>query len=252
MENRYKIIMDLKNRIISNTRFKQGDTDSSVIEISLINNGVAVDITDQTIEFNFLKPDNTIVVQDSTTGVNILNAAQGNFECVLKNNTLAAAGVVKCEVVFKKDGKILSTTTFNFTVEGSIGNGDGILSSNYISAIENKIVEWQADIDAVKKAYDDSTKANTSTEVTAARHDNINNKDYANLGARLDAHDSSLNDIVKQTGISAPTTGAWGIGDKVWNTTPVAGGNLGWICVQTGIFGTATEPIFKEFGIISA
>lgn len=170
MENRYKIIIDMKNRVISNTKFKQGDTDSSVLEINLVDNSLAVDITGQTIVFNFAKSDGTIVTQDITTGVSILNALTGNFQCILKNNTLAAPGIVNCEITFSDFGEILSTATFNFNVEKSIGNGP--LSTNYISAVDNQIVGWQTEFNVIKAAYAadiDLSSANANLELIASR-----------------------------------------------------------------------------------
>ena len=38
----------------------------------------------------------------------------------------------------------------------------------------------------------------------------------------------------QDTGTAAPTTGTWALGWIRWNTTPTAGGNVGWICVQAG------------------
>jgi len=134
MENRYRLSYDLKTRITTDIRFKQGDIDTSVIEVSIFNDGVAADITGEVVEFRFLKPDNTVVYQDIMTGVSILDSTSGKIECVLKANTLAAPGVVKCEISMSKDGKKLTTPSFNFTVESSIG-ADGVLSTNYISSM---------------------------------------------------------------------------------------------------------------------
>jgi hypothetical protein len=43
-----------------------------------------------------------------------------------------------------------------------------------------------------------------------------------------------------------PTTGTWNTGDIVYNSAPVKGGNIGWVCVQGGTPGT-----WAEFGLIS-
>lgn len=138
MENRYKISYDIKNRCVNNIKFKQGDTDSSVIEVSLIDNSLPLNITGEVIEFRFLKNDKTIVYQDITSGVTIIDALTGKVECVLTNQTLAYPGIVRCEIHRSKDGKGLTTPAFNFTVESSIGE-DGILSINYIGTIKKRI-----------------------------------------------------------------------------------------------------------------
>jgi len=48
-------------------------------------------------------------------------------------------------------------------------------------------------------------------------------------------------------GTAAPTTGNWLRGDIVYNSSPSAGGYLGWVCTSGGAPGT-----WKEFGAISA
>jgi hypothetical protein len=44
-----------------------------------------------------------------------------------------------------------------------------------------------------------------------------------------------------------PTAGVWNVGDMVYNSAPVAGGSMGWVCVTAGTPGT-----WKTFGGIAA
>lgn len=46
---------------------------------------------------------------------------------------------------------------------------------------------------------------------------------------------------------AAPTSGTFTVGDKVYNSAPLAGGSIGWVCVTAGSPGT-----WKSFGVISA
>lgn len=142
MENRYKITYDLKRKTITNIKFKQGDVNSSVLEINLIDNGLPISIVGEIIEFRFLKNDKTIVYQDISTGVTITNGINGVVECVLMSNTLAVPGAVTCEIHRAISGKQLTTLSFDFKVEKSIGS-DGMLSENYISNLENIIINIQ-------------------------------------------------------------------------------------------------------------
>jgi hypothetical protein len=48
-------------------------------------------------------------------------------------------------------------------------------------------------------------------------------------------------------GTAAPVSGTWAVGDIVWNTTPVAGGFIGWTCTTAGTPGT-----WKTFGAVTA
>lgn len=47
-------------------------------------------------------------------------------------------------------------------------------------------------------------------------------------------------------GTAAPASGAWLVGERVWNRTPAAGGDLGWVCTTAGSPGT-----WKAFGGIA-
>lgn len=49
-----------------------------------------------------------------------------------------------------------------------------------------------------------------------------------------------------RVGTVAPTTGDWVTGDRIYSSTPEAGGSEGWICITSGTPGT-----WKEFGMIS-
>jgi len=122
LENRYKLTIDLKSKMLTNnTLFKQGNAGTSVLEITIVDEGLPVNITGQTVQFNFLRSDNAVVSQDSTTGVTILDALTGKFECVLKAATLAIDGKVEAEIVFTDGVNVLSSTTFVFYVDASIG-----------------------------------------------------------------------------------------------------------------------------------
>ena len=52
---------------------------------------------------------------------------------------------------------------------------------------------------------------------------------------------------VRLLGAAAPTTGTYEVGDIVYNSAPVAGGSIGWVCTTAGTPGT-----WKTFGAISA
>lgn len=47
-------------------------------------------------------------------------------------------------------------------------------------------------------------------------------------------------------GSSAPTSGQWKRGDRVYNSVPTSGGFVGWVCTVAGIPGT-----WETFGVIS-
>lgn len=152
LENRYKFNYDIKKETTVDIKFKQGNIDSSVLEVTLLDNRANIDITGEEIEFRFKKPDNTIVFQDFQSGVKIVDNKKGRIECILMANTIAASGIVVCDIHRKKAGRELTTLSFNFMVEESI-NGDMIISSNYISAIDNKLIEINNNEEERKKTH---------------------------------------------------------------------------------------------------
>ncbi|WP_247042175.1 right-handed parallel beta-helix repeat-containing protein [Arthrobacter rhizosphaerae] len=64
-------------------------------------------------------------------------------------------------------------------------------------------------------------------------------------GARVRTVGNSWNGI-QTTGRTAPTAGAWSVGDIVYNLAPLAGGTVGWICTTSG-----TPGVWKTFGAIA-
>ena len=48
-----------------------------------------------------------------------------------------------------------------------------------------------------------------------------------------------------------PSKGSYMLGDKIYNTSPSAGGTIGWVCTSSGSY-SATEPTWKTFGTIES
>jgi hypothetical protein len=146
IENRYKFKYDLKTKSVLDIRFQEGDTDSATLEVILTDKGIAIDLTDQLIEFRFIKADGNVVYQDEFTDVTVLDATGGIVECILKNAALSFPGNVRCEIYRSGGGKDQTIPAFNFKVTKTIGE-DGTISINYISSIESKILEMSTLLD---------------------------------------------------------------------------------------------------------
>lgn len=250
IENRYIITLDLKGRVIGNIKFKQGDINSAILEVHLIANSKAVPITGEIIEFRFCKQDKTLVYQDIGTNVTILDGPNGIVECALMANTLSFPGIVKCEIHRKKDGKELTTSAFNFTVESSIG-AEGTLSFNYISSIENKIIGLQIEFnknEAIRKADFNTIKTEYGTykgvmiaesNVAALQNNiNINAAQLANIPSLLTYGGQAIDSFDNFTAIQQ----AFQSGKKV--TIPKGTYNIK--TEQTINIASNTEIIFAE------
>ncbi len=57
---------------------------------------------------------------------------------------------------------------------------------------------------------------------------------------------STSADPHKTYGTAAPTTGTHTKDEIVWNSNPVAGGNIGWVCLTAG-----SPGVWAAFGVIS-
>jgi hypothetical protein len=191
MENRHKLTLDFKVRTIANISFVQNDIDSSVIEFLICNNGVPVSIEGQEIDVTFLKPDNTLVMQDITSGVTVLDAENGKFECVLRSQTLAATGIVKAEISFSESGKKLSTAQFAFHVTPSLDNGEAIESTNELPKLEAKIVEIEQRYNADKAIWD--TEVNNKLAEADLKIGQTENARQAAITATQEANTAATN-----------------------------------------------------------
>lgn len=59
--------------------------------------------------------------------------------------------------------------------------------------------------------------------------------------------DPAAPNIKIAVGIAPPTVGKWERGDRTYNSSPIAGGSEGWVCVAGG-----TPGVWKKFGVIEA
>lgn len=192
MENRYKIALDFKYKFFSNISFKQNDIDTDVLEMTILDNGVAVDLTDYTVELAFEKLDNKFVVQTSESGVSILDAVNGKIQCILKSNTLLVPGKVQAEVVFKKDGTRLTSLTFDFNVNKSIENGTEIESTNEMAAIDDRITKFDLLTDVMitpgtRKIITDSNGLITEIQYLDVNNNLIRNDTFTYDGTTYDS-----------------------------------------------------------------
>jgi len=188
LENRYKLVYDIKNKLTTVVRYKQGDADTSIMEITLMDGEKVIDITGETIEFHFQRKDGTIVYQDYNSGIVILDAINGVVQATLKSNTLAVPGIVRCEILRTKDNKHLTTSAFNFVVESSMDGG--VSSTNYISRIEDRLIIMATEIETARFGEVDlSTKIG---KLDASLADMTKHMNYLNVCASSNIYNLDL------------------------------------------------------------
>ena len=140
----FNIMLDIKkSRKIEEIEVVQGDTNTNILYISIVESLVPYDLAGITVEIVFAKPDGTTVVQDATNGLSILDAAAGKIKCVLLTNTIAAPGRVNAEVRLLQNDKLLTSARFEFYVRRAIMNDETIESTNEFPVLTQLIQEVQ-------------------------------------------------------------------------------------------------------------
>ncbi len=128
----FDIILDIKKyNKIDYFEVVQGDLNSNVLNITLVDGLNPYDLSGANVEIVFAKPDGTTVIQDNSNGVVIIDELEGKIQCTLNTNTIASPGQVNAEVRVLKGGEILLTSArFDFYVRKPLITDDTIESTN--------------------------------------------------------------------------------------------------------------------------
>ena len=137
----YSFKLDIKNKsAIPKMEFVRGDLNTSVLNITLTENGVPIDLTGYTLMAVFKKPDNTRVIEDVT----IINATKGLVRVVLSTQTITAIGEVLGTITLTSaTGDKVTFSLFKFKVRENLDNDELIESTNEFPILSKLIAENQ-------------------------------------------------------------------------------------------------------------
>ena len=128
-----EIVFDVNKRITDRFSAKQGDTSSRGFYVTIVQNGVVIPVTNETMTFYALKPDGHKVLDSA-----VIDGTQ--FRIDIHNQTFAAPGVVKCELtLFGTSGEKISSKTFDYVVE-EILSENAELSTDQISILDEALL----------------------------------------------------------------------------------------------------------------
>ncbi len=96
------------------------------------------DIEDKDVEIAFGKPDGTVVVQDKTSGVTVVD---GDIHCLLSANATAAVGKVFAEIRVLDEQSIITSAYFLFYARRPIVTDEDIESTTDFPILANLIVK---------------------------------------------------------------------------------------------------------------
>lgn len=193
-----------------------------------------------TYTFNYLISSNLML--DFITAGFIANAISQNSKTIFSGNSLISPVTTDWAAIVANDF-FISNNRFQIATDYGIllvGSGT-VVSGNYITGAANYSVDASLSTGSV-------ISSNYIDEEILLSADTIS---FNNVGAPITNWNygwiGSKQSISNPNGNSAPASGTWAVGDKVWNTIPVASGYIGWVCVTAGTPGT-----WKEFGTIAA
>ncbi|WP_257209127.1 BppU family phage baseplate upper protein [Bacillus toyonensis] len=125
---------------------RQGDKATVTVNVFVVDGGIPVNLTGNTIYYEGLKP-NDAYVRD-TSGVKMINATQGNFEYTFRPETFGVAGIGKRSYFTIEQGGTVRASTQDFGLvtlaDAMTGN---TMSGPYISELEELInlAQWLVD-----------------------------------------------------------------------------------------------------------
>ena len=133
---------------------------------------------------------------------------------------------------------------FERCVYSAVSNGIVLISDNFLSASVYSVeIEGNS---ADRRIVVQNNTANAPIKSTSNTNYWIEKLNRIINIAPIDNTDGYMDQLYIE-GTAAPSTGIWKVGDIVYNTAPVAGGTIGFVCTTAGTPGT-----WKTWGAIAA
>ncbi|WP_454659283.1 BppU family phage baseplate upper protein [Bacillus mycoides] len=181
-----KLILDVNKtqhaQLNSIVTGRVGDKISNVVDVYVIDGGSPYNLTGSKVFFECVKPDNTVVRDDS--GVKMIDAAKGHFEYTFPTETFGAIGKAKQAFMsIEKDTTIRATTQDFVLITLPDATTNRIPSESYFSDLEKLIQE-------LNEMALEEINSKAAAEASAA-------KDFANQANELsNSVQNQLNTIV--------------------------------------------------------
>ncbi len=202
-----------------------------------------------------LTPGALTVLGAPLRAINIRDVTRSNSTSIIIDGTISGNGL---DISGGGDVAVQS-----FDIRNTAGSGvyvaDGTNSVSLENGLLDTVVNYAVFCNSATKITTDNVESRNVSGVD--RHIYLaagsvgkitNNKTdaatpiLATAGALYNERDNSWNPV-EFFGTSAPVSGTYRVGDKVWNTSPTPSGVMGWVCTTAGSPGT-----WKTYGIVSA
>lgn len=189
---------------------------------------------------------NRVIVQNNVvtaerTGLLFSLQAGGGKQFQIVGNLLKAPATGSCITI--GSGALVAPLVAHNVCEG--GAESVILAGEYASVIGNSVTN------AAQRAYRIRDKVtfigNVALDSGTSDYQIPSNEPLPTMIGNLMSNSATTAAPVIAYAATVPASGQWRLGDLVYSTAPVPGGDIGWVCTQGGSPGT-----WKSFGAIQA
>ncbi|WP_242845692.1 BppU family phage baseplate upper protein, partial [Clostridium novyi] len=124
---------------------------NAILNITLLQNSLALDLTNCSVRINFLREDKKVMLYMA----DIVNAREGKVSIKLSPEVLRCHGTVKCDIsVFDSNLLKITSATFNMKVDESIYSNDYYLNMKDFDIVQKMHIEEEARIKNEKSRID--------------------------------------------------------------------------------------------------
>lgn len=201
MKRIIEIVVDLKNKMYNTLFLKQMDT--TVVKVKLLDDNIIADLTSQTVDIIFTKPDNTIVQQlssniDKENGIATIplledcvrqhGKAKMEIEVKNTNSEVITSFYIPVQIERTSKGDVTSENTPNYFEEFAIAIDKFKVESTEMLE-EISVAEETRVTNETKRISAENTRKENETKRVSAETDRVNaeNKRIAAETARVEA-----------------------------------------------------------------
>ncbi|KEH88954.1 hypothetical protein Z967_11855 [Clostridium novyi A str. 4540] len=165
MDKIFNLKIDTKNKNITTvTGLKQFDN-NSVLNITLLQNSLALDLSNCTVRINFLREDERVLLYMG----DIVNSKEGKFTIKLSPEVLEKYGLIKADIsVFDSNLLKITSTTFNLKVDKAI------YDDTYFTEKDLDLMQQEYVREKQRQQAENTRKANETARVQAETKRNSN------------------------------------------------------------------------------
>ncbi|WP_141639428.1 BppU family phage baseplate upper protein, partial [Clostridium botulinum] len=173
MDKIFNLKIDSKVRNINVVQGLKQFDNNSILNITLLQNSVALDLSDCTVRLNFIREDERILLYMA----DIDNAKEGKVSIKLSPEVLEKVGDIQCDIsVFDSNLLKITSATFNLKVDKSIYSNDYYLDMKDFDIVqrmhieeENRIKNEKTRIEAESNRITDEKKRSDAEELRSEK-----------------------------------------------------------------------------------